>query len=269
MGEDFSIYNGEGTELRKAQLRMLDILTEIDKICKKHDIPYWIDFGTLLGAVRHKGFIPWDDDLDITIFKKDSKRLQQYLDSELPQSYYVLGGYSDPKFDRTGYFRVLDRNSHVLRPWQNESNLQDCHNGIWVDIFCIEPGRKSFKHFLDETHGKFLRRINHSVKDRIFNIIISYLALPFSSLILLLYRIIYLFFGRGHYIYHLRNCIVKQMFSERQKSDIFPLNEIVFEGMTFTSPHNPDAFLKETYGDYMTIPPKEKRFVHNTLIIVD
>ena len=58
--EDYSKYNGEGTQLRKAQLCMLNILVEIDKICRKHNIPYWLDSGTLLGAVRHGGFIPWD-----------------------------------------------------------------------------------------------------------------------------------------------------------------------------------------------------------------
>ena len=69
MEEDFSKYNGEGTMLRKAQLRMLDILVEVDKVCKRHNIPYWVDYGTLLGAVRHGGFIPWDDDLDISMME--------------------------------------------------------------------------------------------------------------------------------------------------------------------------------------------------------
>ena len=57
--EDYSRYNGEGTVLRKAQIREVEILIEVDKICRKHNIKYWIDFGTLLGAVRHKGFIPF------------------------------------------------------------------------------------------------------------------------------------------------------------------------------------------------------------------
>ena len=58
MTEDFSKYNGEGTVLRKAQTKMLDILVEVDKVCRKHNITYWIDYGTLLGAIRHGGFVP-------------------------------------------------------------------------------------------------------------------------------------------------------------------------------------------------------------------
>ena len=83
--EDFSKYNGEGTILRKAQLRMLDMLIEVDKICRKYNIQYWLDFGTLLGAVRHQGFIPWDDDLDICVLRKDYKRLRKVLIAELPK----------------------------------------------------------------------------------------------------------------------------------------------------------------------------------------
>ena len=69
--EDLSHYNPEGSTLRRAQLRMLEILKVVDDICTKHDIQYTLDGGTLIGAVRHGGFIPWDDDIDINVTRED------------------------------------------------------------------------------------------------------------------------------------------------------------------------------------------------------
>ena len=77
-------FNPEGSLLRRQQMRMLEILLEVDKICKKHDIPYWLSSGTLIGAMRHDGFIPWDDDLDIEMLRKDYVRLMAVLPKELP-----------------------------------------------------------------------------------------------------------------------------------------------------------------------------------------
>ena len=82
--EDFSRYNGEGTKLRRLQLRQFEMLKCLDAICRKNNISYWIDFGTLLGAVRHQDFIPWDDDVDISVLEEDYGRLRDVLKKELP-----------------------------------------------------------------------------------------------------------------------------------------------------------------------------------------
>ena len=72
-------FNPDGSLLRQQQQRMLELLIEVDRICKKHHITYWLSCGTLLGAARHKGFIPWDDDLDIEMLLPDYKRLLKVL----------------------------------------------------------------------------------------------------------------------------------------------------------------------------------------------
>ena len=101
MAEDLSKYNPEGSTLRKAQLRMLNILIEVDKICRKHKIEYFLDSGTLLGAVRHGGFIPWDDDLDIAIRREDWHKLRIALQNELPANlcYHDWTNDSKQKFE--------------------------------------------------------------------------------------------------------------------------------------------------------------------------
>ncbi|MCS2388708.1 LicD family protein [Bacteroides thetaiotaomicron] len=68
-------YNPEGSDLRRAQLRMLDMLLYLDKVCKENEITYWLAAGTCLGAVRHGGFIPWDDDIDIFMMENEYKKL--------------------------------------------------------------------------------------------------------------------------------------------------------------------------------------------------
>lgn len=266
--EDFSEYNGEGTELRKAQLRMLDILTAIDAVCRRHDIPYWLDFGTLLGAVRHGGFIPWDDDADVTVFKRDSKRLERYLQEELPDYYFVFGPNTSKEYKNTGYFRVVDRRTEVVKVGQDESHLHDEGNGISVDIFNIEKGRKGFKKLMNEVHGRAFRRKKGLVVDGRWNHFIANVIYPVSSIVIWLYRIIHRILPCKHYIYNIPNFVVPQMFSQRELCYILPLKTMSFEGMEFRVPNNPDAFLKETYHDYMTIPPKEKRVVHTQQIKV-
>ena len=89
-------FNPDGSMLRRQQMRMLEILIEVDRICKKHGIPYWLSSGTLIGAVRHNGFIPWDDDLDIEMMRKDYLRLLQVLPGELPDWLALQNDETDP-----------------------------------------------------------------------------------------------------------------------------------------------------------------------------
>ena len=100
--EDFSQYNGDGTNLRQAQLRMLEIVKAVDEVCRRHDIHYWIDAGTLLGAVRHKGFIPWDDDVDIAVMREEYGKLRDCLMKELPVDFVFVDWRSH---SLSGYFQ--------------------------------------------------------------------------------------------------------------------------------------------------------------------
>lgn len=256
MAEDLSKYNPDGSTLRKAQLRMLDILKEVDQICRKHNIPYFLESGTLLGAVRHGGFIPWDDDVDITIMRKDYPRLRQYLKEELPDTFVLQDTKSDPNYPML-LAKVRDTKSYFEEEYTD--NLK--YKGIYIDIFTLEkvPCWK-WKQFLDYVYGHCVRSMHHyySKKDKIF----SSIFFPFVWVMVAITRAINYIIPSTKYSYEYG----RKTYVRYDIRDIFPLREIQFESGTFFVPKNYDALLKVCYGDYMQIPPQEKRVVHSNKI---
>lgn len=255
MEEDFSIYNGEGTTLRKAQLRMLDILIEVDKICRKHNIPYWLDGGTLLGAVRHGGFIPWDDDLDIAVLKEDYIKLRKIFFLELPSNMI----FQDWKTEKKSSFKigkVRDKKSCFKDPLANV-NIQD--QGIYIDIASME--RVAFfclKKFVDYFYGRFYRRL-HGFGSNKLEYVIAFVLYPIALSMTLFAKFLALFFGKNKLSHPFGGYNIVY---EKYKSDVFPLSKMNFEKNEFFVPGNYHSYLKLQYGDYMKIPPVEKRQIH-------
>lgn len=254
--EDFSKYNAEGTQLRKLQIRILSILISVDKICRQHGIPYWLDFGTLLGAVRHQGFIPWDDDVDISVLESDYDRLREILIKELPSHM----AFQDSTTDYNVFYpygRVRDKKSYCYYPKFVKQKEQGC----WIDIFKysrITSARA--KNVVDFFYRRAYREIHNygdvSYKSRIIRFIkktSAYILYPFTLLGVKLIR--YCADKKNSNLYG-RYATTQHTYDINQ---IFPLCEIEFEGYRFLAPHNYDAHLKRIYGDYMQIPPEDKR----------
>ena len=99
-------------QLRTCQLKQLGILEEIDRICRKHNISYWLDGGSLLGAVRHGGFIPWDDDIDIAMPQDDARRFAEVAPKELPPTLRLQT--PDTENTREPIMKVRDLNSFYV-----------------------------------------------------------------------------------------------------------------------------------------------------------
>ena len=99
--------------LRNCQLKQLSILEEVDRICRKHEIPYWLDGGSLLGAVRHGGFIPWDDDIDLGMRLEDLKRFIQVAPAELGENLFLQTPESDSS-SKEPIIKIHDLNSLYL-----------------------------------------------------------------------------------------------------------------------------------------------------------
>lgn len=128
--------------MKRAWAAQMEVLEIIDAICRKHKIPYSADCGTLLGAVRHKGFIPWDDDIDLTLLREDYNRLLKVLPQELPDGFVIAGMYADSKrlqdASNVQQLRVIADNEY----WSFPKYLNRFHGfpypGIGLDIFPMD-----------------------------------------------------------------------------------------------------------------------------------
>ena len=253
-------FNPEGSLLRRQQMRMLDILMEVDRICKKHDIRYWLSSGTLIGALRHDGFIPWDDDLDIEMMRSDYLRLMKVLPSELPEWLALQNDETDPNYFFF-YAKVRDRRSKILE--HNNYDRLWKEQGIYIDIFPMEQHPIWLHKLTEKTVGhmykiwrtstddakaiKKVRRIfdfNNKILFPCLRAILSPLTSHFSPLKTITS-------GMG-IPFHNR----------RYQDEIFPLTTHVFEGHKLPVPGHADAHLRHLYGDYMQLPDLNKIAIH-------
>ena len=247
-------FNPEGSLLRRQQMRMLEILLEIDRICKKHKIQYWLSSGTLLGAIRHRGFIPWDDDLDIEMLEPDYQRLIELLPTELPPTMALQCTRTDRNYFFF-YAKVRDRRSLL-----EESNRYDRfwkERGIYIDIFPFYR-QPLWIHLLSEKlQGhvyKIMRLTGESNKEmwkvRLITRMNENLFFPILRMLCRLSK------ARETYglgiPYH----------DPRHMEDTFPLTEAEFEGHLFPVPKDSHAALTLKYGDYMQLPDVNKLQLH-------
>lgn len=251
--EDLSKYNQEGSTLRKAQMRMLEILKIVDSIFSKHHIDYYLDGGTLLGAVRHGGFIPWDDDIDISVRREDFSRIKRVLQKELPNNLVFQDRFTDWNLPVL-IAKVRDKNSYY---YEEECTNRLKEKGLFIDIIPMEKIPSwSWKQKLDYWYGHCVRGIHNysSFQDKI----ISYLLFPFAWSIVALTRCINYLIPSPQ----LADVYGWKPTGFYMKYDVFPIKRIQFEDFQACVPNNPDAVLKALFGNYMQIPPEEKRKVH-------
>ena len=243
-------FNPEGSLLRRQQLRMLDILLEVDKICKKHAIKYWLSSGTLIGALRHNGFIPWDDDLDIEMMRSDYLRLLEVLPQELPDWLALQDDKTDPNYFYC-YAKVRDRRSKMLE--QNAYDRMWKEQGIYIDIFPMEQHPIWLHKLTEKTIGHMYKVWRTSTDDakaiksvrRIFwlNNSVLYPCLRLFTILYSLFTSKVITSGMGIPFHN-----------PRYEEEIFPLTTHDFEGHQLPVPANADAHLRHIYGDYMQLP---------------
>lgn len=261
--------------LKKLQNTELDILCEIDRVCKKNDIKYFIMYGTLLGAVRHKGFIPWDDDIDIAMPIEDYERFLKIASKEL-RSKYIIDHIENNKKYYLPFAKIKNIKTTFIE--KNAVNY-DGNNGIWVDIFPYYNYKINKKSKLFKVKFKIILffhaiMLRHSLKldfgKHKFVILIcsKIFTNKFCCKIINILSKGTKKNKKGNYVlyYGSEGAIKTPIFD---KADIFPLIEINFCDKKFYAPNNYKKVLAQLYGsDYMKLPPIEKRVTHNPIKIV-
>ena len=244
-------YSPDGSALRTVQLNLLDILIEFDRICRKHNISYWLEYGTLLGAERHGGFIPWDDDLDVCILKKDRKRLKQAIKQELDEPFYFLD--SESGYQRR-WVRIANKTITVSRKVTNPKNREETitkNENIWLDVFFDINGAPSLSKKLDAFFGRCYRRRFRQIDDGWLKHLLGLLLYPIAQLSVLAARIWGSLFMRKHLVDDYGTGIY---YIQKDVKDIFPLTETEFEGHKFFAPNSSDHYLKNIYGNWTELP---------------
>lgn len=268
-------------DLDKIKSVELEMLLEFDRICKTNDIKYQLFSGTLLGAVRHKGIIPWDDDIDVCMLRKDYNRFLEVCKKDLNDEFF-LQHYDVDKNSIYNFTRLRKNNTYIHHEyWQD----LDMHKGIFIDVFPIDnvlPDKFSGK------VQKFLLHIMKKIKPlrvksavsksrrlgiKQIKLLIHYLLRSFSlqSLNRLETRITCMFLNKDtEYATCLTDSLVYEYYDNYliRVDEFYDTVDLEFEGHFFPCPRKYDEVLTNIFGDYMTPPPLENRKPHHGIIDV-
>ena len=262
----------KGEDFRKMQLTELDMLVEFDKVCRKYNINYVLFGGSLLGAVRHQGYIPWDDDADIGMLREDYETFKKHKDEMNPNICFFQDHDTDPEY-RWEYGKLRRTGSTYIRVGQEHLK---CKTGIFVDVFPMDDIPLSIVgQIFQDLHCYCLRKILWSevAKEntvgfwKVWFTLLSKIPVDFAfheyskkSRNSSLNRVRCLGFPATGMLYK------KNPLSERYgmpKSWFTDRAEYMFEEKKLYSSKDYDTVLKYIYGDYMKLPPEDQREPHS------
>lgn len=251
------------SSVKETELEILDVISEA---CSRLGITYFLDGGTLLGAARHQGFIPWDDDIDLGMLRSDYELFLEKGQSVLPKGYFLQSKMSDPGCPVS--FAKVRKDGTVMLEW--EASRESRHNGIWVDIFPYDWIDSSVANRAKKKRQwKIWRRLNS------FRLTDKPLRKwsPAKKTVGAIIQSLVRFKPKRWYVDHLDSlgdtsfptgknlvCFHSYIaFLDIGESDLLPLSSLPFEGRVLPVPNQWDKVLTQMYGDWRQLPPAEKR----------
>lgn len=269
--------------LRKVQLRQLEIAKEIRRVCKLLNINYFLDSGTLLGAIRHDGFIPWDDDFDMGMLRVDYERFLKEAPAVLDKKYFLQTWYSDERYG-LAFAKVREKDTVYMEESAVDTGT---YNGFFVDIFPYDnyPDDLKKQKWQGKRYEFYKRTMLMKCGYKPYNIGKNAVERLRKKFIYLPMRMMAFFMKRQTLIQCYEN--MGQAFNEERtkcyyaqcgaakygkwvidKRCFTSYEEHVFEGELFCVPGDSHSYLKSVYGDYMKLPPESERENRHRIIEV-
>jgi lipopolysaccharide cholinephosphotransferase len=263
-------------DIRERQLIALDTLKYFNAFCQANKITYMLAYGTLLGAVRHKGFIPWDDDIDIMMHRNDYNKFIALYKNSIHPRYKLMSMHTDKNYFAP-LAKLCDNNTVLI---QDYKLIENTELGIYIDIFIIDaiPDSK-IKALIFYTNCKILRflwgmsvRQFFAKSSTFLNFI---LRVPISLVCKFIgFRFFLNLYDRysqkynGYITQNLGVVIFGEGINRERnnRSNLYDYSTVFFEGIKFNAPKNCHSYLKQMYGNYMQIPKIEDRIQHRNIV---
>ena len=259
----------EVTDVSEIQQMELGIMEYIHEVCQKIGAKYFLAYGSLIGAVRHKGFIPWDDDMDICMLREDYEKLQDYLIANPDERYEVMSYKNNLNYVYP-FMKVQDNHTYLLE----EDVRIDSNMGIYVDIFPVDGY---------EDDADFKNKMTKLIKKRqlscyTFKGITNTKSL-LNSLIRYISVVVFYFTNTNKYVEQIDELAKTRAVADYEQVDYLIYKDMnkpvwkrewleqvivgTFEGKKFMIPKHYHEILTSDYGDYMQLPPLEQRVSHH------
>ncbi len=268
------------SEYKKEDLNMVqkietDILVEFMKICSKYSLEWIVIGGTALGVARHAGFIPWDDDIDVAMPRKDYNVFIQVANNELPKGLFFQNYVTEKSYN--GYFSKIRREGTSFVE-EGGTKLR-MHQGIFIDIFPLDnlpDGANEYKRY----HNRLYRLYQIYMSKTNVGVASNQKHKRIASVARNVVRIATIFTTKEEAFNRLDKQfqLYKDVETERvgfaylrgmtlYRKELYPIKKMKFEHIQVNMPNDYDSYLKRDYGDYMTLPPVSKRVSHSPVIL--